>query len=254
MKAMILAAGLGARLKPLTDTCPKALVEVAGRPMLAWVVARLAQHGFFDIIINAHYLADQIWTFVENYNARHGHTGVSLTVSYEQTLLDTGGGVQYAADFFDDGQPFLVHNVDVLTDLDLNALMTAHRNSDALATLAVKPRKTSRYLLFDDRERLCGWQSLQTGETRMTGQGEGPFTPLSFMCVQALSPHIFTQMTQAAPFSIIDAYLNLATAGNTIRGFRGDDARWIDLGRREHLDRAPGLFGPAYFEALKENT
>src|SRR5436309_7396949 len=138
MKAMILAAGLGTRLQPLTQTRPKALVEIAGMPLLAWVIARLAQHGFTEIVVNAYHLADQIAAFLDEYQRQPDHAGVSLAVSKETDLLGTGGGLQKAAWFLDDGQPFLVHNVDVLTDLDLNCLMEAHRDSGAIATLAVQ--------------------------------------------------------------------------------------------------------------------
>lgn len=249
MKAMILAAGLGTRLRPLTDTRPKALVEVQGRPMLAWVLARLVRHGFTDIVVNAYHLADQIEAFADAYQDRYGHTGVRITVSRETCLLGTGGGVQQAAWFFDDGQPFLVHNADVLTDLDLSRLMDAHRNSDALATLAVHHRDATRCLLFDGRG-LCGWRFLQTDETRMARPVDGPVTPLPFMCAQVISPAIFDLLTLSSPFSLIDAYLELAAAGEPIMAFHGDGALWMDLGRREHLDRAPDFFGAAFFETL----
>jgi NDP-sugar pyrophosphorylase family protein len=251
MKAMILAAGLGTRLRPLTDTRPKALVELEGRPLLDWVIAWLVRHGVREIVINAHYLADQVVAFVERYPLTRRHAGVKLAVSREETLLDTGGGVQRAAWFFDDGQPFLVYNADVLTDLDLSRLMAAHRASAGLATLAVQQRQTTRYLLFDEQNRLCGWQSFQTGETRMGRPAGGPMHPLAFTGIQVMSPAIFDRWTLSPPFSLIDAYLALAAAGEQIAAFHADDARWIGVGRPADLDRAAALFGPAYFDALR---
>ena len=172
--------------------------------MLYWVIARLARHGFNDLIINAHHFAEQIEAFAATYDG----PGVSLTVSVEEEILDTGGGVRKAAWFFDREEPFLVHNVDVLTDLDLSALMTAHRASDAssasgthsasgaLATVAVKERKSSRHLLFDAAGRLGGWRSDITGETRTVRPMEGPVTPLPFMGVYAMSPAALSRMTE----------------------------------------------------------
>ena len=253
MKAMILAAGLGTRLQPLTLTRPKALLEVQGIPLLGLVIGRLAQHGFTEIVVNAYHLADQIVAFLDEYQKQSGHARLTVAVSRETKLLDTGGGVQNAGWFFDDGQPFLVHNVDVLTDLDLNRLMEAHRTSKALATLAVRERKTTRYFLFDPENRLCGWRSLQSHETRMARTVDGPVTPLSFMGIQVLSPIIFKRLAAAPPFSLVEAYLQLAAAGESITAFRADDARWMDLGRKEQLDLAPALFGRAFFESLKKN-
>jgi len=251
MKAMILAAGLGTRLQPLTQTRPKALMEIQGIPLLAWVIARLVQHGFTEIVVNAHHLADQIATFLDEYQRQPGHDGLRLAVSRETQLLDTGGGVQNAAWFLDHGQPFLVHNVDVLTDLDLNRLMEAHRNSGALATLAVQQRQSSRQFLFDEHQRLCGWQSLQSGETRVARPTNGQVMPMSFMGIQAMSPEVFKRYTAQPPFSLVQAYLQLTAAGETINAFRADKARWLDLGKKEHLAEALDLFGSAFFETLK---
>jgi NDP-sugar pyrophosphorylase family protein len=251
MKAMILAAGLGTRLQPLTQERPKALVEVHGIPLLEWVIGRLAQQGFTEIVVNAYHLADQIVTFLDKYQRQPGHGGLSLAVSRESHLLGTGGGVQNAAWFLDDGHPFLVHNVDVLTDLDLNCLREAHRNSGAIATLAVQGRKSARQFLFDEHQHLCGWQSAQTGQTRMARATGGQATPLSFMGIQMISPDIFKRYTAEPPFSLVETYLQLAAAGEIITAFRADNARWLDLGSQENLDRAPQLFGAAFFERLK---
>ena len=246
MKAMILAAGLGTRLRPLTDARPKALVTVAGRPMLYWVIARLARHGFTDIIINAHHFAEHI----EAYSAAYDGPGVSLTVSVEKEILDTGGGVRKAAWFFDCEEPFLVHNVDVLTDLDLSGMMKAHSESDALVTLAVKGRKSSRHLLFDEAGRLGGWRSEITGETRKVRTMADPVTPLPFMGVYAMSPMALGKMAGTGPFSIIDFFLDLASSGETVQAFRAEKARWADLGSADRIAAAERLFGTDWFERL----
>ena len=258
MKAMILAAGLGTRLRPLTDARPKALVTVAGRPMLYWVIARLARHGFTDIIINAHHFAEQIETFVDAYDG----PGVSLTVSVEEEILDTGGGVRKAAWFFDREEPFLVHNVDVLTDLDLRSLADAHSASDALVTVAVKERKSSRHLLFDEAGRLCGWRSDITGETREVRPARpshgphvphgphGPRTSLPFMGVYVMSPAALRKMTDTSPFSIIDFFLDLASTGESIRAYRAEEARWADLGSADRIAAAVRLFGTDWFAEI----
>ena len=262
MKAMVLAAGLGTRLRPLTDDRPKALVEVAGRPMVDWVISRLASHGFTDIIINAHHFAEQI----EAYAAGHDHAGVSLTVSVEEEILDTGGGVRKAAWFFDEDEPFLVHNVDVMTDLDLAGLMAAHRASDAqsatgaqsassaLVTVAVKERKSSRHLLFDEEDNLCGWRSDATGETRMVRPNQGEVASVPFMGVCVMSPAVFKQMNESGPFSIIDFFLGLARYGEGVHAFRADAARWADLGSPDRIESGVGLFGKSWFEGLDGST
>lgn len=252
MKAMILAAGRGTRLGPLGRQKPKALVEIQGIPLLAGVISRLAQQGFREIIVNTHHLADQVADFLAGFRRRHRLAGLTLEVSREEELLDTGGGVQRAGWFFDDGQPFLVHNVDVLTDLHLGRLLQAHLDSGALATLAVRQRKSSRRLLFDSRERLCGWQSLATGQERMARSPEGPLTPLSFMGIQVISPALLDSLALSPPFSLVDAYLQAAGRGQPIRAYRANEAKWADLGSRERFRRAEELFEPGFFAALKQ--
>ena len=246
MKAMILAAGLGTRLRPLTDTRPKALVPVAGRPMIHWVIARLASHGFTDIIINAHHFAAQIETFAAAYKG----PGSPLTVSVEKEILDTGGGVREAAWFFDREEPFLVHNVDVLTDLDLRSLADAHSASGALVTLAVKRRKSSRHLLFDRAGRLGGWRSDVTGETRTVRPMAGPVTPLPFMGVYVMSQAVLRKMADPGPFSIIDFFLDLAGSGGPIQAYRAENARWADLGSEDRIAAAERLFGTDWFAEI----
>ncbi|MFN8006445.1 MAG: sugar phosphate nucleotidyltransferase [Terriglobia bacterium] len=247
MKAMILAAGLGTRLHPLTLSRPKAMLEVQGVPLLALVLGRLVQQGFTEIIVNAHHFADQIISFLDEYRRHSTPPQITIQVSKEALLLDTGGGVQNAAWFFDDGKPFLVHNVDVLTDLNLVQLMNAHQSAEALVTLAVRERKTTRYFLFDRGNRLCGWQSTDPSETRLACPGVGPLLPLAFMGIQVVSPLIFEKLNLTAPFSLVEAYLQLASNGESLLAFRADDARWMDLGRKDHLERAPSVFGESFF-------
>ena len=250
MKAMILAAGRGTRLGPLGRQKPKALVEIQGIPLLAGVISQLARQGFREVIVNTHHLADQVDEFLTRYRRRHRLAGLTLAVSREEQLLGTGGGVQRASWFFDDGQPFLVHNVDVLSDLHLGRLFEAHLDSGALATLAVRRRKSSRRLLFDSRGSLCGWQSAATGQERMDRSPDGPLTPLSFMGIQVISPALLDSLTLSPPFSLVDAYLQAASRGQPIRAHRADEARWADLGSRERLKQAEELFEPGFFARL----
>ena len=252
MKAMILAAGRGTRLGPLGRHRPKALVEIQGIPLLAAVISRLARQGFREIIVNTHHLADQVSEFLTDYRRRHRSAGLTLAVSREEQLLDTGGGVQRAGWFFDDGKPFLVHNVDVLSDLHLGRLLQAHLDSGALATLAVHQRKSSRRLLFDSGGSLCGWKSLHTGQERMARSPAGPLTPLSFMGIQVISPALQDSLTLSPPFSLVDAYLEAAGQGQPIRAHRADEAKWADLGSPERLKQAEALFQPAFFASLRE--
>lgn len=231
MKAMVLAAGLGTRLRPLTNDRPKALVEVAGKTLLEITLARLREFGIREVIVNAHHFAGM---FVEFLNA-HDNFGMRVEVSHEELLLDTGGGLKKAEWFFkDDDEPFVLHNVDVLSAIDLRKMAESHRESGSLATLAVQDRKTSRYLLFDDHLQLCG---------RRTGQEEivrsaAALTPLAFSGIHILSPRIFPFMKDEGVFSIIDVYLRLAGDGERVSGFRADQYYWRDLGKPGDLAKA----------------
>jgi NDP-sugar pyrophosphorylase family protein len=231
MKAMVFAAGCGQRLRPLTDTRPKALVEVAGRTLLEHVVRRLVEAGVTEAIINLHHLGEQIPTFLE----QHDCFGLRrVAYSAESTLLGTGGGLKQAAWFFDDGNPFFVHNTDVLSTIDLNALLLAHRRSQALATLAVMARPTARPLYFDSAGRLIGRRS-PTGGDELVRAAEGTIEPLGFCGIQAVSPAVFGQMSESGSFGITEAYLRLAGAKAMILAHRVDGAKWRDCGRLEDL-------------------
>jgi NDP-sugar pyrophosphorylase family protein len=231
MKAMVFAAGRGTRLKPLTDTRPKALIEVAGQTLLERVLRRLVAAGVTEAVINLHHLGEQIPPYLE----KHANFGMRrVAYSAEPTLLDTGGGLKQAAWFFGDGQPFLVHNVDVLSDIDLGALLDAHRQSRALATLAAKPRPTARPLFFDADGQLVGRRSPGKPD-EFVRPPHGDVVPLGFCGIQAVSPEIFGQMSETGAFPIAACYLRLAGAGNAILAHRVDSAQWRDCGRPDDL-------------------
>jgi mannose-1-phosphate guanylyltransferase len=232
MKAMILAAGLGTRLRPLTDDRPKALVEVAGRTMLEITLARLRAVEIREAIVNAHHFAEMIVEYLEANN----NFGMRIEVSREPVLLDTGGGLKKAGHFFAGSEePLLVHNVDVISTIDLRRMVQVHVENGALATLAVQSRESSRYLLFDEQGQLCG--------RRSSGGGTDVVRPsthlqeLAFCGVHVVSPGLFAKMTEEGAFSIIDCYLRLAGAEKIV-AFRADEYYWCDLGTPEKVRRA----------------
>lgn len=237
MKAMIFAAGLGTRLKPLTDTLPKALVPVAGKPLLQHIIGKLKQSGFDEIIINIHHFGQQIIDFVEANN----HFDIRIEFSDERGhLLDTGGGIKKAAWFFDDGKPFLVHNVDILSNIDLTELYQAHLKSNPLATLVCSERQTARYLLFDHDDHLQGWINESTGEIK------SPFpdlntqqtNKLAFSGIHIIDPAIFSDMTDLPDrFPVIDFYLSHCHR-EKIACFRSPGLQLIDVGKMNSLDQA----------------
>jgi NDP-sugar pyrophosphorylase family protein len=234
MKAMLLAAGLAKRLRPLTEHTPKALVEIGGVPLMRIAIEYLAHHGFDEIIINVHHHAEQIVRYLKS-NRNFGH---KIVISDETNkLLDTGGGLKKAAWFFDDGKPFLVYNVDILSDLDLGRLYHDHIDTGALATLAVRGRSSQRYLLFDGENNLCGWQNLKTGETINARESKSGLQGLAFSGIHVISPEIFEHFLPGDVFSLIDLYLQLA-GKFAIKGFRHDETRWIDVGKPENLAQA----------------
>ena len=217
---MILAAGLGTRLRPLTNDRPKALVEVAGRTLLEITLARLREFDIRDVIINVHHFADS----VIEYLSANSNFGMHLEISREDVLLDTGGGVKKAAWFLRGEEPFILHNVDVISTIDLGRMLQFHKDNHALATLAVHDRKTSRPLLFDEQLRLCGRAD--------------PGSGLAFSGIHVLSPRILDLIEEEGIFSIITSYLSLAKRGEKIMSFRADEYRWRDLGRPEDLKKA----------------
>jgi NDP-sugar pyrophosphorylase family protein len=238
MKAMILAAGLGTRLRPLTDTRPKALVEVAGRTLLEITLARLRDFGIFDVIINVHHFADMIVDYLKtNHNF-----GMDIEISREDLLLDTGGGLKKAAHFFQQNssridEPFILHNVDVISTIDLQRMLQSHTDSQALVTLAVQHRKTSRYLLFDDALQLCGRRFEREDKTELARPSPN-LQPLAFCGIHIISPHLLSLMTEEGVFSIVATYLRLAARGEKLLAFRADQYYWRDLGKPDDLTQA----------------
>jgi NDP-sugar pyrophosphorylase family protein len=249
MKAMVFAAGLGTRLRPLTDDRPKALVTVAGRTLLEITLSRLRTFGVREVIVNVHHFADQVVAYL----AANQNFGMRIEISHEEALLDTGGGLKKAAWFFLEsgasaGEPFLIHNVDVLSTIDLTRMAQFHAQRNALATLAVAVRTTSRPLLFDANGQLRGrgmaneTQTMGAPGTSRSGTGvsatAGPThseTALAFSGIHVVSPRIFAKLEEEGTFSIIDAYVRLAKHGEPILGFRADGAYWRDLGRPNDL-------------------
>lgn len=231
---MVLGAGLGTRLQPLTNDRPKALVEVAGHTLLELTLARLKSCGIVDVIINTHHFADK----VADYLAQHDNFGMHIEISREEILLDTGGGLKQAAHFFTGtDEPFLLHNVDVLSNIDFDAMLRHHRESGALATLAVQDRPTSRYLLFDEAGRLCGRRSGLDGPIEQVRETR-ELQAQAFSGIHIISPRIFDLMCEDGVFSIIPVYLRLAAAGESIVSFPSDRFYWRDLGRPEHIAAA----------------
>ena len=238
MKAMILAAGLGTRLRPLTNDCPKALVEVAGHTLLEITLRRLSAFGIREVIVNVHHFADRV---VEYLNKKD-YFGMRIEISREAELLDTGGGLKKAGWFFlkdsaAEEEPFLLHNVDVISTIDLDQMVWLHRKHDALATLAVQERETSRYLLFDERDQLCGRRIVDKQATELVRRTPEP-RALAFCGIHLISTRFLKLMTEDGVFSIISSYLRLAAQGEKIQAFRADESYWRDLGRIETVLQA----------------
>ena len=236
MKALIFAAGLGTRLKPLTDTMPKALVPIDGKPLLEHVILKLKAAGFNQIIVNVHHFPDQIIDFLKSKN----NFDLRIEVSDERDkLLDTGGGVKKAKWFFDDGKPFLVHNVDILSNIDLQSLYQQHLETSPLATLVVSERDTYRYFLFDIEARLKGWINEKTGEVRPENLTNTElFNKLAFSGIQVLSPDVFKLMDHFPDhFSIVDFYLRNA-AQQKIKAYVPHALKMIDVGKLNVLTEA----------------
>jgi NDP-sugar pyrophosphorylase family protein len=258
MKAMILAAGLGTRLRPLTDNLPKALVELNGRTLLEITIDRLKFFGVREIIVNVHHHAEKIVAYLKSKN----NFGIPIAISREDDLLlDTGGGLKKAVWFFLEGnsqEPFFLHNVDVLSSIDLLQMLKSHNENSALVTLAVQQRPSSRQLLFDQNNLLAGRRisgsaipgcapSPREGTASAVPESEGrkgdlapEVTPqaLAFSGIHVISPRLLSRISESGIFSIIDTYLRLAQSGEKIQAFRADSFYWRDLGRPEDLREA----------------
>jgi NDP-sugar pyrophosphorylase family protein len=237
MKAMIFAAGMGTRLKPLTDTMPKALVPVGGKPLLQHVIEKLKHAGFDEIIINIHHFGGQIIDFVASEN----QFNIRIEFSDErEKLLDTGGAIKKADWFFDDGKPFLVHNVDILSNINLTDLYSTHIRKNNQATLVCSDRQTSRYLLFDGDNHLTGWINEKTGETKspVTLLQPQNYRKLAFAGIHILRPSILSYMQHYPDrFPIIDFYLSLCDR-EEIACFIPKELKMMDVGKLNSLEEA----------------
>jgi NDP-sugar pyrophosphorylase family protein len=235
---MVLAAGLGTRLRPLTDDRPKALVEIAGRTLLEMTLSRLRQFGIVDVIINVHHFADMVIEYLKS----NRNFGMQIAISREETLLDTGGGLKKASWFFlndsaRNHRPFILHNVDVISTIDLDLMQKAHSESGALATLGVQDRTSSRHLLFDEQNRLCGRRMQREQKTELVRPCPSA-RPLAFSGIHVISPRLLELMVEEGEFSIITTYLRLASLGENIGAFRTDQYYWRDVGKPESIKQA----------------
>lgn len=233
MKGMILTAGLGTRLKPLTDKTPKALVKVGEFSMLDMAIMYLKKHGVDELIINVHHYADQLMEYV----AEKRWQGFKIDISNEtDKLLNTGGGLLKAAPFFNNSPHFVLMAVDVLTDLNLTDMIAQHENTQALVTLGVKERATSRSLLFNNQGELAGWRHNQTGEVKSIS-GKTGNNGYGFSGIHVISSKIFDLITETWEFSIIDLYLRLAET-QKIMAFNHSGGTWMEFGRTENIEKA----------------
>jgi NDP-sugar pyrophosphorylase family protein len=240
MRAMILTAGFGSRLRPLTDQTPKALLKIEGTPILEIVIRRLVSAGASAIIINVHHFANQIEEFLKNRDF-----GIPIETSFEKEILETGGGLKNVESFFKEGLPFILHNADVLSDLNLKAFYQFHLDHPALASLSTRKRPSSRALLFSPQGQLCGVKG--DGPIRWVEKPIPDAEALAFDGIHVLSPEIFPKIKETGKFSIIETYLRLAKEGEKIQSFRSDHFSWVDIGSFENLEKArnlPSLWRP----------
>ena len=240
MKAMIFSAGLGTRFKPWTDSHPKALAVVNGKSLLQRNIEYLQQYGIKDVVVNVHHYADQL---IETIIKTKGW-GSKIAVSDEMDeLLETGGGLLKAKEFFIPGEKFLTCNADILTDLDINKLLAFHTEKKALITFGVTKRKTSRYLLFDKSDRLCGWRNVRTGDDKISIPKTQYFEK-AYSCVVVFEYEVFRLMEEkgfTGKFSLIDVYLALA-ADHLILGYDHTGDRLVDVGKPESIAIAETIF------------
>ncbi len=237
MKAMIFAAGLGTRLKPWTDKHPKALAVVNGKSLLQRNIEYLQLHGIYQVIINVHHFADQI---IEEVTINNGW-GSQIEISDETSeVLETGGGLKKAAWYFEQEQHFVLMNVDILTDLNLTAMIQQHQQNQVLATLAVTERNTSRYFLFNENNLLCGWKNINTNEEKIVRQ-DVPLVAKAFSGVHVIDTAIFSLMQQKGKFSMVDVYLSVAST-NLIQSFDHSGGKLLDVGKPESIVKAEQLF------------
>ncbi|MBS9767806.1 MAG: nucleotidyltransferase family protein [Flavobacteriaceae bacterium] len=235
--AFIPSAGLGTRLYPLTKNTPKALVEIGGKPLLEHQLLKLKRAGVREVVVNVHHFAEQIIDFI----AEHQNFGLDIRISDErEQLLNTGGGLKQALQFFQQDLPILVHNVDIFSDLKLGSLLKYHQEKKALATLVLRERSSSRYLQFNEELQLCGWENVKTAEQKIARKTEFAKN-YAFSGIQVVAPEIFNKITEQGAFSVIDLYLRLAKIEKIV-GFVDRQSRWADVGKYEELQEVEGLF------------
>jgi len=238
MRAMILAAGLGTRLKPLTDSTPKSLIKIEEFTLLELQIRKLLSEGFDTLIINVHHFADVI----EEYLKQNNFFNCSIEISDEsKKLLDTGGGLKKASHYFSDGKPFLVYNVDIISNVSLKILMKYHVASSSIATLAIQERKSSRKFLFNMDNALCGWKNENTSEQIIVRSDQSEFLQYAFSGVQIVDPKIFKYFPDKDIFSLVELYLASAKK-EKISGFIHSEDEWMDIGKMVNLNQAESFF------------
>jgi NDP-sugar pyrophosphorylase family protein len=239
VKALIFAAGLGTRLKEHTENKPKALVNLAGKPLLQHAIEHLKQYGIIDITINVFHFADQVISFVQEQNS----FGINIHISDERDqLLDTGGGLKKAANILKGDEPILIYNVDVISNLNLNFLLEYHLKQNSLATLVVRSRDTSRYLMFDQNLLLAGWKNFSNGDKIISReQAFNDAKPFAFSGIHVIQPELLDLITEEGKFPIMDLYLRLAK-NRPIKAFIDKSELWMDLGKPEQLAHAEKMF------------
>ena len=237
MKAMIFSAGLGTRFKPWTDNNPKALALVNGKSLLQRNIEYLQQYGITDVVVNVHHYADQVIKAIKNNKG----WGSDIMISDETNeLLETGGGLLNAKNLLQNGEPFITLNADFLTNLDIDKLLLFHKTKNALVSFGITNRKTSRYFLFDETNRLCGWRNVNSGEERISIKKDG-LKEMAYSCVVVFQPEIFELIPQQGKFSLVDTYLSLA-ANHPIYGYDHSGDKLVDVGKPESVAVAEKLF------------
>ncbi len=240
MQALLLCAGLGSRMKELTKDKPKALVTLHDKPLLAWNMQKLKASGFKKVVINVHHYADQILDYLKE----NDNFGLEVSISDERKqLLDTGGAVKAALPYLDADEPILIHNVDIISDLDLAAMMNAHLSGGQLATLAVRTRKTSRYLMFEEETKhLTGWTNIVTNEVKLSRITTMMVSNFGFSGIHIIDRDIQSFFPEANAFSMIDVYLEAARTKN-ILAYEHDEDYWHDVGKPENVELAERALG-----------
>ena len=246
MKAIIFAAGIGSRLGEITENKPKALVEIGGITLLEAAIRKLKKHGIDEIIVNVHHFADMMEEFLQ----KNRNFDIRIEISDErEQLLETGGGLMKASWFFNDNEPFLTYNVDVLTTLDISSLIEFHKESDSLVSLACKKRNTERYFLTDQRNRLCGWENIKTGDRIDAIHREGAVERVGYSCVTVMNPEIFDLIGEKGVFSLTPIFLRL-TEKHPVMVYKHDQDYWTDIANQKRLDEANAYFNKHELSSL----